>query len=80
MSFDRLPRERVDDLLTRFDILSNRAQQANPLVINYDGLSFHLLRAVGASNARIAMPLRRGDAACPANARQLARATGGLNR
>ena len=38
MTSNRQDRERIDDLLTRFDILRNRAQIAGQLMIGFEGL------------------------------------------
>ena len=47
LNFNRRQNERIDDLLTRFDIVRHRAQQTGQLAIGFEGLSFLLLRAVG---------------------------------
>ena len=71
MNFNRLPQEHIDNLLTRFDILRNRAQQAGQLMIGYEGLSFLLLRACAVSDIQLTMILQHHNMACPTNAVQL---------
>ena len=57
MSFGRIEGERIDDLLTRFDILRNRAQLAGQLMIGFEGLSFLLLRACRVTDMQLQMLL-----------------------
>ena len=58
MNFNRHDGERIDDLLTHFDILRNRAQLAGQLVIGFEGLSFLLLRACRVTDVQLQMLLQ----------------------
>ena len=71
MNFSRRGNERIDDLLTRFDILRNRAQQAGQLAMGYEALSFLLLRACGVTDTQLQMLLQHYNMAYPNAAVQL---------
>eukprot|EP00959_Pyramimonas_sp_CCMP1952_P192214 4019192-Pyramimonas_sp.AAC.1 len=45
MGFHRQPGERIDDLLTRCDIVRNRAQQAGQLTVGFEEASCSSARA-----------------------------------
>ncbi|MFM7853595.1 MAG: hypothetical protein ACKO96_17155, partial [Flammeovirgaceae bacterium] len=45
MDFDRRPHEKIDDLVTRFDLIRNRAREVGNFQMSIDLLSYMLLRA-----------------------------------
>ena len=45
MDFDRHHNEKIDDLITRFEITRNRARHGGQFVMSYEGLTYKLLRA-----------------------------------
>ena len=80
MTFHRQGNERIDDLLTRFDIIRTRAQQAGQLAIGYEGLSFLLLRAAGVSQQQLMMILQHYNMAYPTTPQQMAHMQNQLRR
>ena len=71
MSFNRRSGERIDDLLTRFDIIRNRAQQTGQLAMGFEGYSFLLLRAVGVSDQQLTTLLEHYNMVYPNSQAQL---------
>ena len=47
LGFQRIPNERTDELLTRFETIRHRARQTAGFDMGIPGISFMLLRAVG---------------------------------
>jgi hypothetical protein len=45
MEFDRKPQERIDDLITRFEVTRQRAAEGGNMVMSVEGLTYKLLRA-----------------------------------
>ena len=50
MEFDRKPHERIDDLITRFEVTRQRAAEGGNLVMSVEGLTYKLLRACQVSD------------------------------
>ena len=50
MEFDRRPQERIDDLITRFEVTRQRAAEGGNLVMSVEGLTYKLLRACKVSD------------------------------
>ena len=50
MEFDRKPQERIDDLITRFEVTRQRAAEGGNLVMSVEGLTYKLLRACKVSD------------------------------
>jgi hypothetical protein len=50
MEFDRRPQERIDDLITRFEVTRQRAAEGGNLVMSVEGLTYKLLRSCKVSD------------------------------
>ena len=56
MSFRRHPNERINELLTRFETVSQTAYQEANFTMNFEGLSYILLKTVGVTEHQL-LPL-----------------------
>jgi hypothetical protein len=48
MHFGKLPSENIDGFLVRFDVLRNKAANRGGMAVNFNGLGWILLNALGA--------------------------------
>jgi hypothetical protein len=55
MDFDRKPYETIDELLTRFEVLRNRSREVADFEMNFEGISFMLLRSCRVSDQQFIM-------------------------
>ena len=55
MDFDRKNHESIDDLLTRFEIVRNRATEVGNFDMSYEGISYMLLRSCRVSDQQFLM-------------------------
>ena len=53
MTFTRRPNERINELLTRFETVQQRAENEAGFNMSYEGLSYTLLRIVGISDSQL---------------------------
>ena len=73
MNFARRGRERIDDLITRFDTIRQRANQEGQMTMSVQGLSWILLRACQVNDTQLMTLLLREQvigsliSACPLN-------------
>lgn len=80
MNFARHGRERVDDLITRFDRIRQRANQEGQMTMSVQGLSWILLRACQVNDTQLLTLLQPFGGLFPADAGQYATLTMHLRR
>ena len=68
MSFFRNGTERIDSLITRFDIIRNRANQEGQLAMSIQGLTWILLRACQVNDTQLMTLLQPYNGFVPADA------------
>lgn len=55
MDFDRKPHESIDDLLTRFEVVRNRATELGNFDMSFEGISYMLLRSTRVTDQQFLM-------------------------
>ena len=65
MAFSRQPNERINELITRFEISHNRAVEEAGFQMSYEGLTLMILKAVGPSDAQLLQILHPLDQQFP---------------
>ena len=71
LNFSRRQGERIDDLLTRVDVVRHRAQPTGQLAIGFEGLASLLLRAAGISTEQLTTLLEHYNMTYPSTNQQL---------
>ena len=51
--FHRNPNERIDEVLSRFDVIRLRSQEQGQMMMSIQGLSFLLLKAIGVTDQQL---------------------------
>ena len=80
MTFNRRGNERIDDLLTRFDIIRQRAAGQGGVAINHEGLSWIILKACQPNDHQLLMLLQEFQGRYPANDAEFRRLYTSLRR
>ena len=81
MMFEKRRNERIDDLLTRFDVIRQRvAGQGGGINMNYEGLSWLLLRACQPNDQQLLMLLQEFQGRYPNTEAQFRTMTNNLRR
>ena len=80
MTFTRRGRERIDDLLTRFDVVRPRANAEGGVAMSTQGLAWVLLRACHVNEQQLLTLLQPFTGLYPANDQQRHQLTTSLRR
>ena len=80
MNFQRQGQERIDDLITRFDITRQRSQNDGGMGLNVQGCSFLLLKACRVNDQQLLQLLQPFQGVYPANDQEYQRLCTGLRR
>ncbi len=67
LNFPREGREQIDDLLTRFDVIRQRANMEGGLAMNTQGITYILLKVCQANESQLLQLLQPSQGLFPAS-------------